>query len=184
MDAGPRAPQNHGRGRRQLRNLSSMVRWFDYAAFAVALVGTACGGGAAKNRLPRTAAPLTDPVDPATASAITGVVTLQGTPPRIRRSTWLRPHCKLGGDDTRVRRLGRQRTRERVRLCEGWPAPEVPGAVEPGRARPEGLRAYPARVWIQVGQSLDIVNSDETLPTSTPCRWPTASSIAARRCRA
>ena len=71
----------------------------------MAVIGAACGGGASEeSTASKTAAPVTNPVDPNTASAITGVVTLQGTPPPnppINRGS--DPYCmKLGAATTPV----------------------------------------------------------------------------------
>src|SRR5262245_17663741 len=51
-------------------------------AIGLAILGVACGGGNTQQEAAPTAqAPVTNPVDPATAGAITGAITLEGTPP-------------------------------------------------------------------------------------------------------
>src|SRR6185436_20155249 len=76
------------------------------ASLCAALVTAGCGGGATEeSSAPKTtAAPVTNPVDPATAGAITGTIMLQGTPPpnpQINMSS--DPYCmKLGSATTPV----------------------------------------------------------------------------------
>ena len=145
-----------------------MVRVLAYAAFAVALVGTACGGDSAPKEAATTpgTAPVTNPVDPETASAIIGMISLQGTPPtnpKINMSS--DPYCmKLGAATTpsfAVSDGGLENVFVYVKDGLGtlkFPVPSKPVVLDQ-----KGCWYSPRVLGIQVGQSLDIVNSDETL---------------------
>jgi plastocyanin len=144
-----------------------IVRLFACAALGAAMVGTACGGGASEeSSAPKTAAPATNPVDPATAGAITGTVTLQGTPPpnpTINMSS--DPYCmKFGTAPTPVfvvSNSGLENVFIYVKDGLGpmkFPVPSTPVVLDQ-----KGCSYTPRVFGIQVGQSLDIVNSDETL---------------------
>jgi plastocyanin len=139
------------------------------AALCAVAIGAGCGGGAAEETAASktaTAAPVTNPVDPATAGTLTGIVTLQGTPPpnpTINMSS--DPYCmKLGTATTPVFVVsGGGLENVFVYVKDGlgtlkFPAPSTSVVLDQ-----KGC-AYAPRVFgIQVGQSLDIVNSDETL---------------------
>jgi plastocyanin len=137
------------------------------AALCTAAISAACGGGASEETsAPKTTAPVTNPVDPATAGAITGTVTLQGTPPRnptINMSS--DPYCmKRGTAPTSVFAVsdsGLENVFIYVKDGLGpmkFPVPSTPVVLDQ-----KGCSYTPRVFGIQVGQSLDIVNSDETL---------------------
>jgi len=138
------------------------------AALSTAVITAACGSGA-KEETPATmtAAPVTNPVDPATASAITGVVTLQGTPPPnppINMSS--DPYCmKLGAATTPVFVVSDDSGLENVFVYvkDGLGNLKFPVPSSPVVLDQKGCSYTPRVFGIQVGQSLDIVNSDETL---------------------
>jgi plastocyanin len=145
-----------------------MVRILAYAAFAVALVGTACGGDSASKETgaAQPAAPVTDPVDPATASAIVGTISLQGTPPAnpsINMSS--DPYClKLGAATTPVFVVSDGGLENVfVYVKDGLGTLKFPVPSKPVVLDQKGCSYNPRVFGIQVGQSLDIVNSDETL---------------------
>jgi plastocyanin len=144
------------------------VRVLACAALCAALSGVACGGGeTAKETTPSpAAAPTTNPVDPATASAIVGMVSLQGTPPpnpSINMSS--DPYClKLGAATTPtfvVSDGGLENVF--VYVKDGLGALKFPVPSKPVVLDQHGCTYTPRVFGIQVGQPLDIVNSDETL---------------------
>ena len=147
--------------------MDPMVRVLVCAALCVALSGAACGGGdTTTDTAPAQPAPVTNAVDPATVSAIVGTITLQGTPPpnpSINMSS--DPYClKLGPATTPtfvVSDGGLENVFVYVKDGLGtlkFPVPSQPVVLD------QKSCAYTPRVFgIQVGQSLDIVNSDETL---------------------
>jgi plastocyanin len=149
--------------------MHSLFRLFACAALSLAVTSTACGGGgkSEESAAPSSAAPVTDPVDPATASAITGVVTLQGTPPAnpsINMSS--DPYCmKLGAATTPVFIVSDDNGLENVFVYvkDGLGSLKFPVPTSPVVLDQKGCMYGPRVFGIQVGQSLDIVNSDETL---------------------
>ena len=144
-----------------------IVRVLASAALLTALVGAACGGGATKESpAPTTAAPVANPVDPNTASAITGVITFQGTPPpnpSINMSS--DPYCmKLGAAKTPVFVVSDGGLENVfVYVKDGLGTMKFPVPSKPVVLDQKGCSYSPRVFGIQVGQSLDIVNSDETL---------------------
>jgi plastocyanin len=148
--------------------MHSLVRLLACAALSVAVLTAACGGGGAteESAAPKTTAPAADPVDPATASAITGIVTLQGTPPPnppINMSS--DPYCmKLGAATTPVFVISDGGLENVfVYVKEGLSGLKFPVPSSPVVLDQKGCSYTPRVFGIQVGQSLDIVNSDETL---------------------
>ena len=117
---------------------------------AVASLAAACGGGAAAEPAAGTpAAPVTNPVDPATAGSDHRHVTFEGTPPPAEP-------IKTQSDPT-LHEAGRQ---DRARTCvvgdgslqnvfvyvkDGLGNLKFPGARDAGGARPEGLPVPAAR---------------------------------------
>ena len=142
------------------------VRVLASVALCAALSSAACGGGETTTETAPAAGPVTNPVDPATVGAIVGTISLQGTPPpnpSINMSS--DPYClKLGAATTPtfiVSDGGLENVFVYVKDGLGtlkFPVPTTPVVLDQ-----KGC-AYTPRVFgIQVGQSLDIVNSDETL---------------------
>ena len=145
-----------------------IVRLFACAMFCAALVSAACGGGGTteESSTPKTAAPVTNPVDPATAGTVTGTVTLQGTPPPnppINMSS--DPYCmKLGAATTPVFVVSDGGLENVfVYVKDGLGSLKFPVPSSPVVLDQKGCSYTPRVFGIQVGQSLDIVNSDETL---------------------
>jgi plastocyanin len=144
-----------------------IVRVLACAGLLTAMLGAACGGGATEeSSAPAPAAPVTNPVDPNTVGAITGVVTLQGTPPpnpSINMSS--DPYCMTFGAATMPVFVVSDGGLENVFVYvkEGLGTLKFPAPATPVVLDQKGC-AYSPRVFgIQVGQPLDIVNSDETL---------------------
>jgi len=135
-------------------------------ALCVVALGAACGGGSAPQESAPAQAPVTNPVDPATAGAISGAITLEGTPPAgqpINRSS--DPYCEKQGAVTTQTFVasngGLQNVFVYVKDGLGnlkFPVPATPVVLDQ-----KGCWYIPRVFGIQAGQSLDIVNSDETL---------------------
>ena len=144
-----------------------VVRLLACAALCTAAIGVACGGDASKeSAAPKTAAPVTNPVDPATAGAITGTVTLQGTaPPNPTINMSSDPYCMKLGTGTTPNFVVSEGGLEDVFIYvkEGLGTMKFPVPATPVVLDQKGCSYTPRVFGIQVGQSLDIVNSDETL---------------------
>ncbi len=137
---------------------------------ALSLLLAACGGGgesAATTETP-TAAPSAPAVDPATLGSVAGKVTLEGTPPSSET-------IQMAADPNCARMHSSPVTTEFVVAGEGgglansfvylkggvqgsFPAPSEPVVLDQ-----QGCIYHPHVIGIQVGQPLEIVNSDETL---------------------
>jgi len=133
---------------------------------ALAVGAAACGGGSPENAVP--AAPIANPVDAATAGNIAGRITFEGTPPKpgvVRMDS--DPNCVQPGaastDETAVVGDGGALQNVFVYVNAGlgslrFPIPSTPIVLDQ-----KGCRYVPHVLGAQVGQSVDIVNSDPTL---------------------
>ena len=134
-------------------------------ALSCCLWSAACGG--AQQETPPPPAVVTNPVDPATAGAITGTVRFTGTPPApepINRSS--DPYCEQqGAATTETVVVGGGSTLQNVFVYvkDGlgdrvFPTPSTAAVLDQ-----KGCRYVPHVMGIQVGQSLEILSSDNTL---------------------
>jgi plastocyanin len=138
--------------------------YLSLAALILTLGVNACGGGT-QEAAP--AAPVTNPVDPATAGAITGKIAFEGTAPP--------PQPLKMGSDPACEKVGTGATTETIVASNGalknvfiyvkdglgdlrFPVPATPVTLDQ-----RGCRYAPHVFGIQVGQPLEIVNSDPTL---------------------
>jgi len=136
------------------------------AAMCVAALGAACSGGSTPQQSAPAQAPVSNPVDPATSGTVAGAITLEGTPPvgqPINMSA--DPYCMRQGQATMqtvvVSNGGLQNVFVYVKDGLGnftFPVPATPVVLDQ-----MGCWYSPRVFGVQVGQSLDIVNSDETL---------------------
>ena len=142
------------------------------AALCVAALGAACGGASTpQESAPAQAplspqAPVTNPVDPATAGVIAGAITLDGTPPAAQRINMSSdPYCMKKGSAVTptfvVSNGGLQNVF--VYVKDGLGNLKFPVPTKAVVLDQKGCSYSPRVFGIQVGQSLDIVNSDETL---------------------
>src|SRR5580765_4213526 len=156
--------------------MSRLVRSF--LGVAVTLVA-ACGGGGtnqSQNSVPASsgaAAPAAAPAAPATvdtanAGTVTGKVTFAGTPPAptpIKLSS--DPYCQKAnpGLATETEVVGKDGTVENVFVYvkDGLGNRTFPAPAEPVTLDQKGCHYTPHVMGIQVGQPLQIVNSDDTL---------------------
>jgi plastocyanin len=132
------------------------------------LSAMACGGGESQpaSTPPPAAATATNPVDPATAATITGTVTLDGKPPAPEPINLASDaYCaKQGAKTTKtfvVDGSGLQNVFVYVKDGLGdlkFPVPTMPAVLDQRSCWYE-----PRVLGIQVGQPLEILNSDETL---------------------
>ena len=136
------------------------------AALCVAALVAACGGGSqpASSSDP---APVSNPVDPATAGSVSGTVALMGTaPPGQPINMSSDPYCvEQGGGSTQTVMVGANNALQNVFVYvkDGlgnlkFPVPQAAVVLDQQKC------TYLPRVFgIQAGQTLEIVNSDNTL---------------------
>ena len=139
---------------------------FIVATFSLAIVAAACGGGQ-QQEAPPAPAVVANPVDPATAGNVRGSVMLEGTPPApapITRES--DPYCeKLGPATTETISVGTGGALQNVFVYvkDGlgnrvFPVPSTPVSLDQ-----KGCRYVPHVLGIQVGQTFEILSSDNTL---------------------
>jgi plastocyanin len=140
------------------------------ALVALGLLAAACGGGTTSNAPAgaSSAAPVTNPVNPETAGAITGKVTFEGTAPKpepIRMSS--DPKCQTEGggavNESIVVGDGGALQNVFVYVKDGlgnlvFPVPTTPVVMDQ-----KGCHYVPHVFGVQVGQPVEIRNSDPTL---------------------
>ena len=147
-----------------------MTPFLRYTAAAATLVTlAACGGGTAPEEAPAAAQPepLVNPVSPETAGSIAGTVRLEGTPPPAETVVMKSdPYCvDNGGSVTPAFVTGTTGALQNVFVYvkEGlgdlrFPVPDTPVVLDQ-----KGCVYHPHVFGIQVGQNLEILNSDTTL---------------------
>jgi plastocyanin len=146
------------------RTSSSLHPWVVIAVLSLTGIAAACGGGEAP---PQNASPAAapNPVDPATAGTVSGHITLEGTPPPAQSvKTASDPRCTdpvtteevLVGTGAALKNVF-------VYVKDGlgdrvFPVPSTAVVLEQ-----QGCTYRPHVFGIQVGQTLEILNSDATL---------------------
>lgn len=138
------------------------------AAVALAAVAAACGGGGSKQQEAAPAAttvPAPPPIDPATVGSITGKITLNGKAPAAEPiKTKSDPNChQVLHTETYWVGSGGTLGNVFVYVKDGlgnrvFPAPGTPVVLDQ-----RDCHYVPHVFGIQVGQTLEIVNSDPTL---------------------
>jgi len=137
------------------------------AAFCLAAVVAACGGGSAPGPESAPAPAPVNPVAPATAGSIAGTINLEGTPPPAETVVMKSdPYCvENGGTTTPAYTVGSGGALQNVFVYvkDGlgdlkFPVPESPVVLDQ-----KGCVYQPHVFGIQVGQNLEIRNSDATL---------------------
>ena len=126
----------------------------------------ACGGGRGESAPPRSAAPVTNPVDPATAATVTGRVTFTGKAPAPQPITMAAdPRCINPGAVTERVVTGANGALQNVFVYvkDGlgnltFPVPTTPVVLDQ-----KGCQYRPHVFGVQVGQPVEILNSDGTL---------------------
>ena len=135
-------------------------------ALAVSLAAAACGGGQPAADRAAPPAPVTNPVDPATAGAVAGKVTFMGTPPAAETiSMSSDPRCMNPGAKTEAVMVAGDGSLQNVFVYvkDGlgnltFPVPTTPVVLDQ-----KGCQYRPHVFGVQVGQPVEILNSDGTL---------------------
>ena len=127
-----------------------------------------CGGGGPESSNPNTAAPVANPVNPSTAGSITGKVTFEGAaPPRVAIKMSADPNCERAGQGVTTEGIlvgsGGALENVFVYVKDGlgnlrFPTPSTPAVLDQ-----KGCHYTPHVFGVQVGQPVEIVNSDATL---------------------
>jgi plastocyanin len=139
-----------------------------FAALLLALTAAACGGGSQQSESNAPPPPSVSPVDPATAGTISGRIAFEGPAPQaqeIRMDS--DPNCASQApgatDETVV--VGTNGTLQNVFVYvkDGlgnlrFPVPSTPAVLDQ-----KGCRYVPHVLGAQVGQPLEVRNSDPTL---------------------
>jgi plastocyanin len=132
---------------------------------AVALVLAACGGSAPEQ--PAASPAISNPVDPSTAATVQGTVRLEGTPPPAKPIDMRAdPYCERQGTVSTeyvVVGSGGALANVFVYVKDGlgnlrFPVPETPVVLDQ-----KGCMYRPRVLGIQVGQTLELRSSDDTL---------------------
>jgi plastocyanin len=146
------------------------MRRSDGVALILAIAATtiACGGGTSQEPARETSAPIANPVDPATAGNVAGRVTFEGTPPKLAAVRMESdPNCVQPGastaDESVVVGEGGALQNVFVYVKDGlgnlkFPVPSAPVVLDQ-----KGCRYTPHVLGVQVGQPLEVLNSDPTL---------------------
>jgi plastocyanin len=135
------------------------------AALSLVVLGVACSGGAPQEPAPAPA-PVTNPVDPATAGRLTGSIRLEGTPPEAqtinRRSD---PYCVEQGEARTQHFVVSDGGLENVFVYvkDGVGSLKFPVPTTPVVLDQMGCTYAPRVFGIRASQPLEILNSDETL---------------------
>jgi plastocyanin len=133
-------------------------------ALGFGMVAAACGGGSPQAEAP----PVENPVDPATAGAVAGTVTFAGTPPAM-------PALPMDSDPNCVQQGGTASSESVLVGADGalqnvfvyvkdglgtlrFPVPSAAVVLDQ-----KGCRYVPHVLGAQVGQAVEILNSDPTL---------------------
>jgi plastocyanin len=127
----------------------------------------ACGGGGTEAPSGNAAAPVANPVDPATAGNITGKITFEGTPPPQQPIAMKSdPNCKpdatsltegvVVGDAGALQNVF-------VYVKDGLGDLKFPVPTTAVVINQQNCRYVPHVLGIQVGQPLEVLNSDATL---------------------
>ena len=135
----------------------------------LALSAAACGGGSPQGEAPAAPpAPAVSPVDPATAGAIAGRIDFDGTAPTpqpIRMDS--DPSCARQAtgatDDTVLLGANGALQNVFVYVKDGLGTLRFPVPPTPVTLDQKGCRYQPHVLGVQVGQAVEIVNSDPTL---------------------
>lgn len=151
--------------------MSPSFRHIRFAAIVLSTVAlVACGGGGNRTESSEAppAAPVANPIDPATAGNVTGKITFEGAPPPrepIRMSA--DPNCAKTSEgalsEAVVVGSGGALQNVFVYVKDGlgdrtFPVPSTPVVLDQ-----QGCQYHPHVFGVQVGQPVQVVNSDPTL---------------------
>ncbi|HXV59634.1 MAG TPA: carboxypeptidase regulatory-like domain-containing protein [Vicinamibacteria bacterium] len=149
-----------------------MKKSFLIAPLALTVLAAACGGGGGASESTTTAAapaPKAPPVDAATAGTISGKVAFEGEPPAGETIQMAAdPNCaRLHSEPVKTEFVvvgeGGGLANVFVHIKSGLQGRNFPPPSEPVVLDQHGCTYVPHVIGIQVGQTLQILNSDETL---------------------
>ena len=150
------------------------MRTLVFTAFVAALTAAACGGS--EKPAPAPDAPVSNPVDPATAGAVSGKVTFMGTPPPSETiSMSSDPRCMNAGAKTETVLVSGDGSLQNVFVYvkDGLGALKFPVPATPLVLDQKGCQYRPHVFGVQAGQTIEILNSDATLHNIHA--WPQAN---------
>lgn len=143
-----------------------MRRGIDILVLILAVLAAACG--TSENAAPAEPAPTVSPVDAATAGDIAGTITFAGTPPKpgvVRMDS--DPNCVQQGvtstDETVVVGDAGALRNVFVYVRDGLGTLRFPVPAQPVLLDQKGCHYVPHVLGVQVGQPVEILNSDPTL---------------------
>ena len=144
--------------------------WLVVGTAALAL--SSCGGNKPESTettpTPRANAPAGKTVDPATAGELTGAVKLDGTPPKMKAINMAaEPACGKARTSPAVSEEvvtgdGGALANVVVYVKSGAEGYSFPAPSAPVKIDQQGCQYHPHVIALQVGQNLDVVNSDQT----------------------
>jgi plastocyanin len=140
----------------------------------VAVLASACGGG--EKPAPAPAAPVSNPVDAATAGSVTGKVSFMGTPPPSETiSMSSDPRCMNAGAKTESVMVSGDGSLQNVFVYvkDGLGSLKFPVPTTPLVLDQKGCQYRPHVFGVQAGQPIEILNSDATLHNIHA--WPQAN---------
>lgn len=143
------------------------------AILALTAFTAACGGGGSNTAPQEAAAPVTNPVDPATAAVVTGRVTFSGQAPAPTPISMASdPRCPTGATAQPVL-VGANGSLQNafVYVKDGLGNLKFPVPATPVVLDQNGCQYSPHVFGVQVGQTVEILNSDPTLHNIHA--WPT-----------
>jgi plastocyanin len=149
------------------------MRTLVFTAF-VATLAAACGGG--EKPAPAPATPISNPVDAATAGAVTGKVSFMGTPPPSETiSMSSDPRCMNAGAKTETVIVSGDGSLQNVFVYvkDGLGNLKFPVPTTPLVLDQKGCQYRPHVFGVQAGQPIEILNSDATLHNIHA--WPQAN---------
>ena len=137
-----------------------------FAVLTLTVLAAACGGGGTDTSPKEAAAPVTNPVDPATAGAVSGHVTFSGQAPAPTPISMASdPRCPGTGATAQPVMVGPAGSLQNafVYVKDGlgnlrFPVPTTPVVLDQS-----GCQYRPHVFGVQVGQTVEILNSDSTL---------------------
>jgi plastocyanin len=135
------------------------------AVLTLTALAAACGGGGTDSAPKEAAAPVTNPVDPATAGAVTGRVTFSGQAPAPTPISMASdPRCP-GGATAQPVLVGDGGSLQNafVYVKDGLGNLKFPVPATPVVLDQKGCQYTPHVFGVQVGQPVEILNSDMTL---------------------
>ncbi len=129
-------------------------------------LAVACGGGGTNTAPNDAAAPVTNPVDPATAGTVTGRVTFSGKAPAPTPISMASdPRCPNAGSAAETMLVGGDGSLQNafVYVKDGLGNLKFPVPATPVVLDQNGCQYRPHVFGVQVGQAVEILNSDPTL---------------------